>query len=383
VTDTGRPPTIYDVAELAGVAPSTVSRAFSRPGRVSAESAARVHAAAEQLGYRANPLARALQSGRTGAIGLIVSDVTNPVHFGIIRGVEEAAAGAGYTMLLADAQESEANERTAVERLLPGVDGVVLASSRISDRAIRAIAKQRPLVVLNRIVPGSRCVVADTEAGVRSALAHLHGLGHHAVAYVAGPEASWADGRRWRALLDVGPEFGLKVVRIGSPAPTVPGGLAATEEVLRGRPTAVVAYNDLLAIGLLRGFTEAGVQVPAQTSVIGFDNIFGSDFCTPPLTTVAAPLRAIGAEAFLELHRQIRREPLRAHPVLTLPTQLVVRASTGARAGGGARRRSAAAAVDRTGSGRAGSDPVRGGPVESGHPLPGRAESGPSGAAGV
>jgi LacI family transcriptional regulator len=342
VNAAGRPPTIYDVARLAGVAPSTVSRAFSRPGRVSSQMAARVHAAANELGYRANAAARALQTGRTATIGLVVSDVTNPVHFGIIRGVEEAASQAGYTMLLADAQESEPHERTAVERLLPGVDGVVLASSRMSDRAIRAVAKQRPLVVLNRVVPGSRSVVSDTEAGVRSALAHLHGLGHRSVTYLAGPEASWADGRRWRALLDLGPQFGLRTARVASSAPTVSGGLAAAPDVLRLRPTAVIAYNDLLGIGLLRGLAEAEVRVPEQISVVGFDNIFGSDFCTPALTTVAAPLRAIGTEAFWELHRLIDRQPLRTHPVLTLPTQLVVRDSTGVRAGSGSRRRKAA-----------------------------------------
>ena len=323
-----RPPTIYDVARLAGLAPSTVSRAFSRPGRVSAESAARVHAAADELGYRVNPLARALQSGRTGTVGLIVSDVTNPVHFGIIRGVEEAATAAGYTMLLADAQESEPVERTALERLLPSVEGVVLASSRMSDRAVRTVAKQRPLVVLNRIVPGVRCIVADTEAGVGSALLHLRELGHRSVTYLAGPAASWPDGKRWRALMDLGPELGLKVHRIGSSTPTFSGGTAAAEEVRRQAPTAVVTFNDLLAIGLMRGLTEAGTRVPEQISVIGFDNIFGADFCTPQLTTVAAPLRAVGSEAFQELHRLIGRETLRPQPVLTLPTQLVVRAST-------------------------------------------------------
>ncbi|MEY9872013.1 LacI family repressor for deo operon, udp, cdd, tsx, nupC, and nupG [Streptacidiphilus sp. MAP12-33] len=331
MTDAPRPPTIYDVARLAGVAPSTVSRAFSRPGRVGAETAARVHAAAAELGYRGTSPAQAPPRGRTGAVGLIVSDVTNPVHFGIIRGVEEAAADAGYTLLLADAQESEANERTALERLLPGVDGVVLASSRMSDRAVRAVAKQRPVVVLNRVVPGIRCVVADTEAGVRGALTHLRELDHRAVTYLAGPAASWADGRRWRALLDLAPEFGLKVARMGPTPPTVSGGLAAAAEVLRSRPSAVVTYNDLLAIGLLRGLAEAGVEAPGQVSVVGFDNIFGSDFCTPALTTVAAPLRAIGTEAFRDLHRQIRHEPPRAETVLTLPTQLVVRGSTARR----------------------------------------------------
>jgi LacI family repressor for deo operon, udp, cdd, tsx, nupC, and nupG len=331
MSDTPRPPTIYDVARLAGVAPSTVSRAFSRPGRVGAASAARVHAAAAELGYRADPPVRARPGGRTGTIGLVVSDVTNPVHFGVIRGVEQAAAGAGYTLLLADAQESEPVERTALERLLPGVEGVVLAGSRISDRAVRTVAKQCPVVVLNRIVPGVRCVTADTEAGVGAALAHLRDLGHSAVTYLAGPPASWADGRRWRALMDLGPRFGLRVGRVGSPVPTVGGGLAAVEEVRRQDPTAVLAYNDLLAIGLMRGLAEAGVRVPEQISVIGFDNIFGSDFCAPPLTTVAAPLHAVGSEAFLELHRLIQRETLRPQPVLTLPTQLVVRTSTGRR----------------------------------------------------
>lgn len=331
MSDAARPPTIYDVARAAGVAPSTVSRAFSRPGRVSAETTARIQAVAADLGYRVNPLARALQNGKTATIALVVSDVTNPVFFGIIRGVEAAAAGSGYTMLLADTQESEPLERTILERVLPGVEGVVLASSRMSDRAIRTLAGQRPMVVLNRIVSGVRSVVPDTASGVEAALRHLHSAGHRSVTYVAGPPASWADGIRWRSALDTASGLGLKVNRIGPYLPTMSGGLTATEEVLRQRPTAVLAYNDLLAIGLIRGLTQAGVRVPEQISIIGFDNVFGSDFCTPPLTTVASPLRAMGTAAFRELHRAIRGEPMSSHAIVSLTAQLVVRGSTGGR----------------------------------------------------
>src|SRR3954453_17165551 len=153
-----RPPTreravtIYDVARAAGVAPSTVSRAFSRPGRVNAGTAERVRTVADELGYRTNPLARALSTARTGMVALMVSDVGNPFYAEVIRGAQTAASAAGCTILLADAQESGRRERSALERLLPTVDGVVLAGTRMADSAIRMIAKQKPVVVLNRAV---------------------------------------------------------------------------------------------------------------------------------------------------------------------------------------------------------------------------------------
>jgi DNA-binding LacI/PurR family transcriptional regulator len=323
-----RQPTIYDVASSAGVAASTVSRAFSRPGRVSARTAARVREVAAELGYRVTPLTGGPAAGRTATVALIVSDVTNPVYFGLARGVEAAAATFGYTVVLASTQESEELERTILERTLSTVDGVVLASSRLPDRTIRTMAKERALVVLNRVVPGVRCIVPDASAGIREAVDHLGGHGHRAVTYLAGPASSWADGQRWRSLADLAAKCGLKVNRIGPFEPTTAGGLAATAEVLRRAPTAVLAYNDLLAIGLLAGLAAAGVRVPDELSVVGFDDIFCAEFCSPPLTTVAAPLREMGAEAFLELHRQMQGMPMRPHPVASVPTRLVVRRST-------------------------------------------------------
>lgn len=248
-----RGPTIYDVAAAAGVAPSTVSRAFSRPGRVNAETAARIHAVASELGYRTNPIARALPTGRTSMLAVIISDVTNPFFFEIIRGAEAAAADAGYVMLLVDAQESSTDEREAISRAIPIVDGLVLANSRMSNHAIRTVSAQRPAVVLNRPMSGMPSLVSDNARGSRRAVEHLAELGHHALTYVAGPEASWADGMRWRSVLEAASELDLRVRRVGPFPPTLAGGTAAVREMAANPSTAVIAYNDLMAIGLSCG----------------------------------------------------------------------------------------------------------------------------------
>ncbi len=327
----GELPTIYDVARAAGVAPSTVSRAFSRPGRVKSETAERIRAVAAELGYRTNPIARALPTGRTGMIAMVLSDITNPFYFEIIRGAEAAAAEAGYTLLLADAQESVRLEREAVDRLLPTVEGLLLGTSRMADSAIRMAAKQRPTVVLNRGVADVPSVVPDNASGTRKAVEHLHDLGHRSITYVAGPEASWADGLRWRSLRDAAQAFETKVRRVGPNPPTLAGGAAAATAVLEQQTSAVVAYNDLLAIGLMHGLADAGVRVPQHISVVGYDNIFGSDFCSPSLTTVASPLRVLGASALQYLVVQIKGvRPHTGEPIM-LPMQLVVRGSTARR----------------------------------------------------
>ena len=324
-------PTIYDVAEAAGVAPSTVSRAFSRPGRVNSETAQRIRDVAADLGYRTNPLARGLSTARTMTIGLVIADITNPVYAEIMRGAQIAAADAGYTMLLADTQGSGPRERESVERAMPLVEGIVLASSRMSDSAIRMAAKQKPLVVLNRAVVDVPSVVTDNPRGARRAAEHLGGLGHEVITYVAGPEASWADGMRWRALREVELELGLKVRRIGPFPPTVRGGVRAAHELSKHPTSAVIAYNDQLAIGLMRGLASMGARVPEDVSVVGFDNIFGSDLVTPGLTTIAAPLRVQGTTAVKNLLALVGGASSTTGKAVVLPTRLVVRASTAQR----------------------------------------------------
>ncbi|PVU81146.1 LacI family transcriptional regulator [Cellulomonas sp. WB94] len=321
-------PTIYDVARVAGVATSTVSRAFARPGRVNADTAARIRAVAEDLGYRANPIARALSTSRTRMLAVMISDITNPFYAELVRWTQLAAQEAGYVILLVDAQESDTLERETLERLLPVVDGIVIGSSRMSDSALRTIAKQKPMVVLNRELTGVPSVVTDSLRGMRRAVEHLGGLAHDTITYVAGPDASWADGMRWRALREAGHELDLVTRRIGPFAPTFAGGLKAAGELAAYPTTAVIAYNDPMAIGVIRGLERAGLRVPEDVSVIGFDDTLMSRLVRPALTTVAAPLREMGATGVRDLLAVLNGAQAETGHAFVLPVRLVVRGST-------------------------------------------------------
>ena len=330
----GTAPTIYDIARLADVNPSTVSRALSQPGRINAKTEERIRAAAKELNYRVNPIARALPTGRTNTLGLIVADITNPVIFGIVRGAERAAAEAGYTLIVAESQESGEREAAAVERVLPAVDGLVLATTRLGDAQIGALAERKPLVVINRAVAGQTSILPDVERGVGQLVAHLAELGHRSVAYLSGPDTSWIGGRRWEALLEAAPRQGMTIVEIGPGAPTLEGGASAISRVVASGVTAVVAFNDLMAIGLLRAASERGIAVPAAVSIAGFDDIFGSDFTSPGITTVHAPLAEAGERAVRQLLSRVGPRDAKDVPdaATLLPTDLVVRGSTGPRA---------------------------------------------------
>ena len=326
--------TIYDVAEAAGVAPSTVSRAFSRPGRVNAETGQRIVQIAEEMGYRARPQARAPQGARTGMLAVVLADVSNPVFYESVRGAGTACEAAGYTLLLAETAESAVRERATLERVLGSVDALVLNASRISDSAVRQVAKLKPVVVVNRVVPGVPSVIVDTARGTFHTVEHLAELGHGSITYLAGPEASWADGMRWRGLRKAGEELGMHIRRAGPYDPTVKGGVEAAAEWRTHRASAVVAYNDVMAVGFMRAAIESGAQVPADVCVVGFDNTTVSELVTPALTTVAAPLYELGkvaaqnALAIAGGARSRSTEPMR------LPTRLVVRESTTRTPGG-------------------------------------------------
>ena len=321
-------PTIYDVAERAGVAASTVSRAFARPGRVNAETAARIFAAARELGYRSASL-----PGLTGAhsrtLALVVTDITNPFYAEIIRGAHEAAAELGYGIRLSHTQEDAHIEREWIERELPSVDGVVLASSRMSDSAIRTLAKQRPLVVLNRRLPEVPNLLIDNARGMRRAMEHLGELGHTSVTYLSGPESSWTDGVRWLAIREAAHELDVRVRRVGPVLePTIAAGFRRGREILAQRTTAVVAYNDVLAIGVIKGLRRLGVVVPDDVSVVGVDNVLLAEVVEPELTTVASPLRAQGQTAVRNVVAMIGGAVPSGDPVV-MPVQLVIRGSTG------------------------------------------------------
>lgn len=324
-------PTIYDVARMAGVAPSTVSRALSKPGRVSYQTAERVRRVAEELGYRTGRMERAVSGRSTGLLAIALADVANPVFFGMIRGAERAATDLGFTVLLLETQESESTEREALDRLIPEVDGVVLSSSRMSDAAIRSLAKRMPIVLLNRIVSEVSSVVIDNVHAIKKATEHLAALGHTSICYLAGPQASWADGARWRGLREAGLELDLHVRRLGPFQPTIQGGAVAAKEWMLRPTSAVITYNDLIAIGFLRTVMAAGRSVPGDVSVIGFDNIADAVMVEPNLTTIAAPLVSLGAAAIARLVKVTRSRSSKAPEPVLLPARLIIRNSTGRR----------------------------------------------------
>ncbi|WP_306917168.1 MULTISPECIES: LacI family DNA-binding transcriptional regulator [unclassified Arthrobacter] len=325
----GRPnATIYDIAKLTGVNPSTVSRALSKPGRVSAKTQKLIEDAAAELNYHVNPFARALPTGRTSTLGLIVADITNPTFFGIIRGAESTATARNYTLMLAESAESPETELTAARRMMATVDGLILASPRMDDDRIRELAREKPVVVINREVDGVPCVVPEVNKGIGEAVRSLAANGHHKIAYVAGPHQSWMSGRRWQGVQAACEWSGLEAVRLESVKPTVDGGRQAARDVVASGATAVITYNDLLAIGLMQELQAASVVVPDRISIVGFDDIFGADFTTPPLTTVRSPMTACGTEAATLLLNVLHGADQIA-AIVRVDTELVLRGSSG------------------------------------------------------
>jgi len=316
------------VAKEAGVAASTVSRSFTNPGRVNQVTREHVLAVAQRLGYAPNPMARALESGRTDTLALLVPDITNPYFAGVIKGAERAAARAGRTLVLGDTQESVTTEEELVRRLGPAVDGFVLSASRLPDRELQRVAELNNLVLLNRAIPGITGVVADFASGTRQIVDHLASHGHRSAVFLAGPPESWSGSRRWAGLQEAAETAGMTVRRVGPYSPTLEAGAAAADAVITSSTTAAVCHNDMLALGVMRRLLDRGVRIPDDVSIVGFDNIFGSDLCTPALTTLAEHTQDAGERAVDTLiHLGLQRS--RTEQSWQLPTHLVVRASTG------------------------------------------------------
>lgn len=325
-----RPATIHDVAALSGVAASTVSRALSTPGRVNFRTRERIEAAAAELKYVPNAQAKALSSGRTKAVAVLVADITNPFFFDIIRGTQLQLKAAGYTQLLVDTEESDEVEVNTVEQLRQTADGIILASSRLSDTALTKVSATMPTVTINRDAPGVPSVMLDTPTATNQALDHLISLGHTNIAYLSGPDTSTSSRLRWAGLSAAGQERSVTVARLGPFAPRTYSGAAAADALVHSGATAGIAFNDLIAIGMLQRLRERGVRVPEDMSIVGCDDIFGADFCSPPLTTVTAPVERAGRDAVTMLLGQLNPcfgTAPRSHTVL--PTHLTIRGSTG------------------------------------------------------
>ncbi|MHA6802614.1 LacI family DNA-binding transcriptional regulator [Salinifilum ghardaiensis] len=320
--------TIYDVARHCGVAASTVSRAFARPARVSAGTRERVRAAAHALGYVPSERTWVDAGARGRTVTLVVSDIANPYYGPLVKAVQRRALERGYTLALADSDESPRVEASNAKSLLAASGGAILATSRLSDDVVDGLARTVPLVMLNRASARVPTLVWDTAGGMRRAVQHLAELGHRDVAYLAGPRNSWMNSERWRAVREESARLGLRASPLGPCAPTRRAGYEAAARLERAAVTAVLAYNDLIAIGAVRRLLAAGVRVPEEMSVVGCDDIFGADLVEPGLTTLHGPAAEMGAAAVDVLHAWAASRAAQPR-CTTFTAELVVRASTG------------------------------------------------------
>ena len=329
--------TIDDVARLAEVHKATVSRALNARTRdqVNAETLKRVKRAARQLGYVPNAMARGLRTSRSMTIGVIIPDLMNPIFPPIIRGIETVLQAQGYTVLIANTDSHDDVEISAFESLLQRrVDGFILATGRLDDQPVvdEAKAADVPVVLVNRGsgMGGFPLVSGDNAHGSDLVVAHLVELGHQHIVHVAGPHNFSTTRSRAEAFESAASRAGIRHEIIYATGLTIEAGYDAADELLAGGqcPTALVAGNDLVALGLVRRLRKQGLRCPDDVSVVGFNDMpFAEDFW-PPLTTVHMPLREIGAEAARLLLRGIDAGEQEA-VTLTLPVSLVVRGSTG------------------------------------------------------
>ncbi|WP_219465484.1 LacI family DNA-binding transcriptional regulator [Nonomuraea rhizosphaerae] len=316
--------TIRDVAEASGVHVSTVSRAFSAPHLVNPETRTRVLAIAEDLGYRPNRAARALTTGRTHNIGLIVADIANPFFPPLIKAAQAQARLRDYHVFVADTDEDPQVEEDLIQTFTKQVDGVLLCSPRLTNRTIERLREEVPFVVVNRRAKGMPTVLMDVGRGARMAIEHLTALGHRRLALVTGPSGSWTSKEMQEAAAATSE---VDVVFLGPNPPTELGGLAAATDVVASGATGVLAYNDLVAIGLIEGLAERGKEVPGDISVIGVDDIVPGRLSRPKLTTIAMPTAAAGRIAVDLLLQSVDSAATAAATMLE--TALIVRESTG------------------------------------------------------
>lgn len=319
--------TISGVAEAAGVSVATVSRVMNGSGTVRPDFVERVQTAAQRLGYRPNASAQGLARGRTGTIGVLIPDLANPYFHEVMKGVTAEASRDGHHALIADSGEVVEAESALAHELLRQADGLVLCSSRMPrEQLITVLDIGRPVVSVNREVSGLAMgsVMLDSYRGMIMLCGHLARQGHERVTYLAGPPLSWSNRERWRALSE-STAFGLAPTSVvcGS---TMEDGHRAIDEAVEHHPTAVIAFNDIVAFGALARLRERGIGVPEEVSIAGFDDIAFAAYSSPALTTVRNPKEQLGRQAWRMMARMLAGERGLA-PELLVP-ELVIRAST-------------------------------------------------------
>ena len=319
---------INDVARHAGVSLSTVSRVMNDNPTVDPALAERVRAAAAELGYTASPLARSLVLGRTQTVAVVVPDLGNPTFQAVLRGLSRAAAADGYHVLIADSAEQVQEERLLAVETRRRTDGLILCAPRMPDDDLASLLPQvEPVVLVNRALDEAPAVSADYGSALRGLAEHLHTLGHRRIVYLAGVARSASNAARVAALDDfraAHPDVSLTQLASGV---DFDSGAAAADAVLATGATGVLAFNDLVAMGLLSALADRGVHVPDDVSITGFDDIPFAQYTSPPLTTASVPAAELGALAWQAMNASLSGQDAAA-PVRLAP-EVVLRGSSG------------------------------------------------------
>lgn len=331
-----RPPRLKDVADAAGVHVSTASRALNEQTAALVNTATldRVRQAASQLGYRVNGMARGLKMRRSLSIGMIVPDITNPFFPPAVRGAEDVLDQAGFSLLISSTDNDPARARRQVSTMLESqVDGMLLAMARREDSLVEELrAGGTPLVLVNRTVErgGVSAVIPDDYNGELQAVEHLHALGHRRIGFVAGPLFTSNAARRMASFREAAQRLGLPSgAAVEAEAFDEVAGHRAALVLLAEHPqtTAVIAGNDLLAVGVIEAAQGRGLACPRDLSVVGFNDMRLANRISPPLTTVRVPEYDVGVRAAVLLLALIE-DPERRPETVLISGELIVRGST-------------------------------------------------------
>lgn len=328
--------TIHDVAQDAGVSPTTVSRYLNNRIELPPSTSARIDAAIAKLDYRPNLLAKRLSTGKTEAVGLVTPEIREPFFAELASAFEDEADRHGYTVFMSSTRSDREREIASLERLHDRhVDGLLMMTNTIDDGTLAAlIGRRRNVVIVDEDIPGvsvPRLFVENTE-GAYAATRHLIEAGHRRIAYIGGPHGLLTVTERHHGFLKAMQEAGISVppdyVAIGSFAPEL--ARAATLKFLKlpQRPTAIFASSDYLAIGAVTGLHEAQISIPDEISLIGFDDMPFGALLTPPMTAIRQPVEQLGRQGFLTLLALLNGG---SPPLLTrLPVELIRRHSVAA-----------------------------------------------------
>lgn len=328
--------TLADIAAVCGMSPSTVSRALSDPDKVNAHSRQRIQRAARELGYipphtatRARSRRSDLPRARTGTLGLIVPDIANPFFPPIIKAVQARAHRRDLAVLLADTDESAADELPQAHLMEKQVDGLILVSPRTPQAKLIELHPPGPVVLINRRVDGFACVVIENSLGIDQAVEHLTALGHRRICYLNGPRRSWSNQWRQQAITTACKTYSAELTQLGPFEPHIEAGVRAADLLRASHATAVIAYDDLIALGVMARLAEYGLRVGQDISVVGIDDSPMSGVSYPTLTTIHVPGAQAGTTAvdlIIDLTDNTHHD---TPPVIELETRLVIRNSTG------------------------------------------------------